>query len=169
MKEPITWWRANEVRDIAEGLMPEFHEHLADLRILYLFRSKHSEKKGRSTLGTCRKIGGLTAYLAFRTELEAITAERPPAPVADSFFVVEIAHDTWVHLSPSQRIALVDHELSHIGADAEMVGHDVEEFAAVIQRHGAWKTDLSAFLEASNQQHLFNDPQRVNDHTDQVQ
>ncbi len=122
---------------------------------MYLFRSKHTERNGRVKLASVRKVGGLAAYLAFRTELEGISGDRPPAPVADTFFLMEIAWDTWQALSGPQRIALVDHELTHIGQDGEIVGHDVEEFAEIIGRHGAWKPDLTAFLEASRQQPLF--------------
>ncbi|HSY50381.1 MAG TPA: putative metallopeptidase [Thermoanaerobaculia bacterium] len=153
-KEPLTWWRAREAREIAEGLISEFHEHLQEALIRYVFRSKHTEAKGRIRLASVRLVGGLNAYLAQADSLESIAGERPPAPEAPSFYLMEIAHDTWMKLTGSQRIALVDHELSHI-SPAGLVGHDVEEFSAVIQRHGAWKPDLTAFLEASKQQPLF--------------
>ena len=35
-KEPVTWWRSIEARDIAEGLMPEFHEHLLEESLVRL-------------------------------------------------------------------------------------------------------------------------------------
>jgi predicted metallopeptidase len=158
MKEPITYWRAQEVKAIAESLIPEFHKHLDEDApdIIYVFRSKHAEAHGRVRLACVRKISGLNAYLAFRDQLESIDeGERPPAPVAHAFFVMEVAWDTWEKLSGPQRIALVDHELSHIGRDGDTVGHDVEEFSAVLRRHGAWKPDLREFLSASEQQPLF--------------
>ena len=155
MKEPITYWRAREVADIAEGLIREFHEHVGEMTVRYIFRSKHSRVSGRVRLASVRKVGGLTAYLAQAHELESDPGPRPPAPVAESFFLMEVAHDTWLNLTGSQRIALVDHELSHIGADGELVGHDIEEFSTVVARHGAWKPDLTAFIEATKQQPLF--------------
>jgi Putative phage metallopeptidase len=139
MKEPITYWRATVVKDIAAGLIGEFHEHLEEATILYIFRSKHTESHGR---------------VAFRTELESITGERPPAPVAESFYLMEVAWDTWTALTGPQRIALVDHELEHIGPTG-LQGHDVEEFGVILARHGAWKPDLKAFLAAGDQQPLF--------------
>jgi len=155
VKEPLTWWRALEARDIAEGLIPEFHEHLAEATILYVFRSRHAESKGRIQLACVRKVTGLTAYLAQRVELDGMAGPRPPAPVAPPFFLMEIAWDTWVQLSGSQRVALVDHELSHIAQDGALTGHDVEEFAEVLARHGAWKSDLLRFLEAAKRKPIF--------------
>jgi hypothetical protein len=156
LKEPITYWRSKDLRAIAESLIPEFHKHLDEMQILYVFRSKHTESNGKIKLACARKVGGLNAYLAFRDALDSIDAEeRPPAPVAHAFFVIEVAWDTWERLTGPQRIALVDHELSHIGVDGDMVAHDVEEFAAVLRRHGAWKPDLRDFLSASEQQPLF--------------
>jgi hypothetical protein len=153
-KEPVTWWRATEARDIADGLISEFHEHLLQETILYVYRSKHTESKGRQRWASVRLIGGLTAYLAQAHELDQLPGVRPPAPEAQSFYLMEIAWDIWLKLKSSQRIALIDHELSHI-SPAGLVGHDIEEFAAVVSRHGAWKPDLSDFLEASHQVPLF--------------
>jgi hypothetical protein len=164
-KPPVSFWKASDVRDIAESLIPDFHPHLAEKTILYVFRSEASEKKGRVVLGTARKVSGLNAYLAFRDMLEsqdlsqrllpALTGEaRQSAPAAPSFYVIEIAHDTWLRLEGPQRIALVDHELAHIGDDG-MVGHDVEEFREVIERHGLWKPDLKEFAKAMRQTPLF--------------
>jgi hypothetical protein len=165
-KTPITYWKAQEVRDIAEGLIPEFHEHLQEKTILYVFRSQASEKKFRVVLGSARQVSGLNAYLAFREVLEVQDISncirspvlkgdaRPPAPPVPTFYVIDIAYDTWLKLTGSQRIALVDHELSHIGADG-MVGHDIEEFSSVVARHGEWKPDLKEFARALRETPLF--------------
>jgi len=155
MKEPTTYWRAREVREIADELIPDFHEHLFEMNVRYIFESKHSVSKGRVRLAHMRKVSGLNAYLAQAHELEEMGGGRPPAPVAPSFFLMVVAHDTWMQLTGSQRIALVDHELKHIGADGELVGHDIEEFADVVARHGIWKPDLAEFIAASKQQPLF--------------
>jgi len=142
MKEPVTYWAAKDARGIADELIPQFHAHLAEATIMYVFRSTHVLRKGRVTLASMRKITGLNAYLAQRERLDGMPGPRPPAPLAEPFFLMEVAYDTWLKLSGSQRIALVDHELSHIGQDGELVGHDIEEFAPVVARHGAWKSDL---------------------------
>jgi hypothetical protein len=155
MKEPTTYWRALEVRDIAESLIADFHEHVSDLNVRYLFESKHSKVKGRTRLGRVQKVSGLGAYLAQSAEMESFPGDRPPAPVAPSFLVMVIAYDTWLLLTGPQRIALVDHELSRIAPDGDLRGHDVEEFSEVVRRHGAWQSGIVELIEASKQAPLF--------------
>ena len=170
-KQPVTYWKATDVRDIAEALIPDWHEHLAEVTIMYVFRSQATEKNGRVVLGSTRKVSGLNAYLAMREMLESEDLRnrlepafngdpRPAAPPVPSFYVIEIAHDTWAKLDGPQRIALVDHELSHLGADG-LVSHDVEEFRDVIARHGLWKPDLKDFASAMNQVPLFEAVDRI--------
>lgn len=167
-KKPITYWRAREVQEIAESLIAEFHPHIADLTVLYVFRSEHSEENCRVVLGKARRVGGLNAYLAFRQMVEdrelnsrvaALGGDDQPEPrePVSAFYVIEIAFDTWQALTGPQRIALVDHELSHIGP-AGMQTHDVEEFRGVIERHGLWRPALEEFIEASKQVPLFDNP-----------
>jgi hypothetical protein len=148
-KKPLTFWKADEVKAIAESLIEEFHEHIADLTVLYVFRSEHAEEAGKVVLGKAKKVTGLNAYLAWRH-----LAEEESGSAVASFYVVEIAHDTWCALTGPQRIALVDHELSHIGPDG-IVSHDIEEFRGVIERHGLWRPALEEFIEASKQVPLF--------------
>jgi hypothetical protein len=150
-KKPLTFWKADEVKAIAETLIADFHQHIGDVTVLYVFRSEHSEENGKVVLGKARKVSGLNAYLAWRHLVE--DEDREGAQVS-SFYVVEIAHDTWAALTGPQRLALVDHELSHIGADG-LLSHDVEEFSGVIERHGLWRPALEEFIEASQQQPLF--------------
>jgi predicted metallopeptidase len=147
-KNPIRYWKAAEVQGIAEAIIPDFHEHIAGLTVLYVFRSEAAEAHGRRVLGKARKVSGLNAYLAFRHLLDDVRAE------AGAFYVIEIAYDTWECLTDTQRIALVDHELSHIGPDG-IVAHDVEEFKAVIERHGLWQPSLESFHKAGEQKPLF--------------
>jgi hypothetical protein len=150
-KQPLTFWKADEVKAIAETLIADFHQHIGDLTVLYVFRSEHAEENGKVVLGKARKVSGLNAYLAWRHLVEG--SDREGAPVS-SFYVVEIAADAWAALTGPQRLALVDHELSHIGADG-LISHDVEEFRGVIERHGLWRPALEEFIEASKQQPLF--------------
>lgn len=65
----------------------------------------------------------------------------------------------WNLLTDSQRRALVDHELCHCGVkdpgadepEWTLRAHDIEEFKAVIERHGFWKSDVREFSEAAHQ------------------
>jgi hypothetical protein len=151
-KKPLTFYKADEVKAIAETLIADFHPHIGDLTVLYVFRSEHSEENGKVVLGKARKVSGLNAYLAWRHLVE--DEDRGHGAPVSSFYVVEIAADTWLALTGPQRLALVDHELSHIGADG-LLSHDVEEFSGVIERHGLWRPALEEFIEASKQQPLF--------------
>jgi predicted metallopeptidase len=140
---------APEVQEIAQKLITTVDEHhmLGVVNIVYVWREKAQKSKGRTTLATARLVTGLNAYLANFAAGETLEA------LNDSFFVIEVAADTWEQLRPEQRIALVDHELCHckVAHDENdqlqlgTRGHDVEEFAAIIDRHGLWKPDVAQF------------------------
>jgi hypothetical protein len=67
----------------------------------------------------------------------------------------------WTTLSKEQRVALVDHELCHFEVEypdddekqrtIHITGHDVEEFTAVIERHGAWRPPLEDLARAAGE------------------
>jgi len=93
----IEHWRADEVQDIAEGLIPSFHPHVGGLAIVYLFRSKAAEKNGKKVWGKARKITGLNAYLASRGNYD------PLAPVAPQpVYVLEIVGEQQPLFEPAQ-------------------------------------------------------------------
>ena len=62
-------------------------------------------------------------------------------------------------MQPMQREALIEHVLCHIDKDWDkegnpkysLVGHDLEEFSAVVQRHGMWMNDIKSFMLAAQQ------------------
>jgi len=134
---------APEVAAIAEELIETVKDHadLADVRIEYVFIDKAPTSAGRVVLGRARRIGGLNAVL---TELDRYQVDRCEEP--RPFYVIEISEDTWHGLNDERRRALVDHELMHCRVDfteegapvLKVRGHDYEEFAAIIRRHGLW-------------------------------
>ncbi len=150
-KKPVVWWDADEAKEIADELITAFHKHLEGEAITYVFRSQHAEAKGKVVLGMTKKITGLNAYLALRRDL-GLTSEEDDAPAP--FYCIEFAWDMWIRMDGKQRIALVDHELSHITPDG-LRGHDIEEFSAIARRHGAWKQDLADFKAAINEKPVF--------------
>jgi hypothetical protein len=135
---------ASEVRRIATTLIPQHHIDLCDVRIEYVFREEAAKKNGKIVLGTARKLTGLNAFLATETDEAGI------AHGDADFFVIEIAEDTWQKLNNHQRTALVDHELCHCQVEwsddgvptLKMRPHDLEEFRAIVDRHGLWQPDL---------------------------
>lgn len=151
---------APQVERIAEKLIAAHHRHLATVPIRYVWRDKAARSKGNVVLGKARKVTGLGAHL-----VHLVRDDEPPDEV--EFFVIEIAHDTWQDLTEAQQTALVDHELCHLGVeipergdkDRNLVvrGHDLEEFAAVVERHGLWRPAVETFQEALTTQLTFDD------------
>lgn len=146
----VRYWNAEEVAGIAEGLIKNYHPHLAGESIIYVFRDEHAEANGQIVFGSAKRVSGLNAYLANKETLDE--TEVAPEPLK----LIEIAHDVWAQLTDKQRVALVDHELCHLGTDG-MRAHDVEEFREVIDRHGLWRPSLEDFAAAISQQKLFPD------------
>ena len=157
---------APEVKEIAEPLIAEHHQHLIGHRIEYLFRDAARESNGMTVLGTASVVKGRQAFLARSSMLIADTGEIlsldsddfvEPAP----FFVIEIASDTWGEddpdghrygLTDAQRIALVDHELCHCRVakgKLKMRAHSIEEFTDIVRRHGLWKPDVQWFADVA--------------------
>lgn len=146
--------KAPEVQQIAEDLIPKYHQHLIDfdVRIEYVIIDKTPKAKGREIWGTCRKVSNLNAFLANGQD------------GSDPFFVITISEPVWEVLPLKSKVALVDHELCHAWAEAQqdedsdgsedpvklsLNPHDLEEFACIVRRHGLWRDDIKAFVEAA--------------------
>jgi len=124
----------DEVRPIAGELIPTHHRHLIGVHIEFVFRDPAAKKAGRVALGTAQKVSGLNAHLA---------------DWGEDAFVIVLARTPWIDMTPRQRKALVDHELSHCQVDDDgalhVIGHDLEEFVAVVERNGLWRSDVAEF------------------------
>lgn len=139
--------RAPEVERIARELIAEHHTHLVEARIAYLFRLGDWTQLGQTVAGKGVKLGARERFLV------------------EADFVVIINVGFWRQLAPVHRKALVDHELCHCGRHAEdgpagsprweLWPHDIEEFRAVIGRHGLWRPEVeemaATMAEASRQ------------------
>lgn len=148
------FWRAPEVEKLADELIVKHHAHLnrTDVTIKCVFRDPPAKSRGKIVLGKAGKVGGRSAYLV---ALEHAARVEPGEPV--DFFVVEIAYEPWQGLTDRQRLALVDHELSHLDVELDdngnrklvTRGHDLEEFTEVVQRHGLWRPPVAEFTEVA--------------------
>jgi hypothetical protein len=148
------YWRAPEVKKIADELIPKHHEALnrTDVTIRYVFREPAAKSHGRLVYGKARKVGGLSAYLVGLEHADRLEDDEPV-----DFFVIEIARDLWIGQTEAQRKALVDHELSHLDVELDdngdrklvMRGHDLEEFTDVVKRHGLWRPTVAKFAEVA--------------------
>lgn len=128
---------APDVERIANLLIARCRDlhFLRDVRVRFLWRRKAQNKNGKMVLGTCQKLSGLPQY--------ALGG-------GDFLIVLNRENCGLAGLTAWQIEALVYHEMNHIAPPDEddpestvaLVGHDVEEFRAVIDRYGLWKTDL---------------------------
>lgn len=138
---PKTWEDATEtVGSIAAGLIPNYHPELATARIRYVYVSEAAMKGGVELLGRVKKVAG---YLEWELDID---------------FILEVALDKWNELELHQRTALVDHLLERCtGAENEKTGEmkwtlrepDVQEFSSILDRHGAWHTQLAGFVNVA--------------------
>jgi len=130
---------APPVEEIARELIARYHTHLLEARIAYLWRDGPWTRSGKTVFGGARRVSGIHQALC------------------EKDFVIAINQEAWVELTPAQRRALVDHELSHCerGDDDkdgnptwQIAQHDFEEFTGVLRRHGPWTTTLKHVAEA---------------------
>lgn len=140
-----TYSAAPAVAEVAHPLIAAHHSHLSDVPIVYIFRDPAAVARGRVVLGRARRVAGLNAFLAALAAGEAAEDDAED----HSFFVMEIALEEWEGATRAERAAVVDHELCHFGVtdegDLEIRGHDLEEFDAVVRRHGLWREDVARF------------------------
>lgn len=143
----------HDARRLADSIIEQHHKHLKHARILYVASTGTTTKGGKEVLAKTTKLSGLPRWLTDYQEERGEPYD----------FVITFYADAWSRLTPEQQIALVDHELCHIVEGEEdldgnptfrLVGHDVEEFSEIIQRHGLWMPDLKVMADAIQQRRL---------------
>ena len=152
---------------IAQRLLASHHE-LATLNsglrsewsIAFVMRYGDWDRNQRTTLGTCSMptVSGAHKDL-FDWMLERLLGYEPT-------FLITLNGEWWETAGDTRREILLFHEMLHAGQAHDkcgeprfhretgapipaIVGHDVEEFTAVVARYGAWKGDLAEFLQAA--------------------
>jgi|CXWL01.1.fsa_nt_gi DNA segregation ATPase FtsK/SpoIIIE-like protein len=154
---PQAWKAAPEVAKIARQIISESHPHLAETRVEFRFFDEEKKKLNHSIFGYAEIISGDKAYMATWMpdqfgEIVQPESFREPEP----FFMISIWEKAWRNLMESQRLALVDHELCHCIIELDernnpvlrLVGHDIEEFNAIVARHGLWMPHEEAFVKS---------------------
>jgi hypothetical protein len=134
--------------ELMERAIEEWHSDLVPCRIvlLWVYRTKE-DKDGRLVLGRCHPVT--------EADRELHQYDRK----------IDLNREAWEVLSLEQRLALVDHELCHIGPDLDgdgeqkmdghgklkwrMVKHYIEEHLEIVERHGLYKADLARFAETA--------------------
>lgn len=141
-----TYIPAEEAKKLAETtVIPKWHRGLAGASIAYLMDKDMARSKGKDVWAKIRKANPVEQHLTGHDLLLIIST---PA---------------WNACNDAQRVALLDHEFCHVFVDEaddgvityKLIGHDLEEFRAVVSRHGDWSADITLFNEAQGR--LFND------------
>ena len=122
------------VGDMVEEEVAANHIELGDYEIVVLFKPNWWRSGGKEVAGKAALCGAQEKLLS------------------DVDGVITLAWDWWDETATrEQKVALLDHELSHFAVEFDdetgeatltIVGHDVEEFLGVWERHGAWTVDL---------------------------
>ena len=118
------------------------HLHLQGLRIGYVRSMKEMKSQGRVVLGKARLVKKYEKDV-FASDLD---------------FVVILNALHWDFQNEGTREAIIDHELSHCGYDADedrcrIRPHDLQEFASVVRRRGLYLDDVKQMANAM-QPHL---------------
>lgn len=127
---PTNWEKAPQsVLNLAQELIEQYHEHLLDARIGFVFRETGQVTGGRLTVGQASKV---SAKEKVYSNLD---------------FIIWLAADFWRYSKAERCRALLDHELCHCQLDPntdewKIRPHDFEEFKEIIDRYGFWSDDL---------------------------
>jgi len=135
------------LKNLAQDLIQKHHDPLKILKIAYEFRDEAAVSNGKVIAGKCIRVDDRN-YTLHGYDI-----------------IIEIARDVWDEATSQFQIAVLDHELTHVGIRFEETGeeqrdaktdriktfirmHDIEEFASVLERYGEYHASLRAFLEA---------------------
>lgn len=133
---------------ILDELVEAYHPDLRGAKIAMAWRKAlKPDVDGHLVLGKCIKVSDL--YKEF----------------ADFDFIILLNREVWEDpgFTLPKKTALVDHELCHAAPAEDSEGgskadersrpvwrvrkHDIEEFTAIVSRHGCYKRDLERFAE----------------------
>lgn len=133
--------RAKDLESICERIIDSFYPQLYGVDILCVLRSSKFPDRP-TTIARIEKISGLKAFLWSKRD-----------GAQDSFFLIQLVVPLWNDRTPSQQVAILDHEICHIDIDPETANlglrdHSIEEFPEVVERHGAYHDGLVLFHHA---------------------
>lgn len=131
-----------ELERVVKKLVELFYPELEGLDFIVLMRSKEFDGSPR-TIARIEKLAGVKAWL-FRQ----MSGEQYP------IFLIQVVEHKFELNDAGQKIAIIDHELSHVefsdttGEPVIQPIHDVEENAAIVRRHGLYHEGLAILSEA---------------------
>lgn len=136
-----------ELTDLAKSIIASRRPNLKFVNIAYLFRDAGALSDEKIVPGTCTRCDDRNHVLHGHD------------------FVIEIAEDVWKEATDQFKLAIMDHQLGHVGIKFDPEGrpmmdettsriktyvrkHDIEEFSDVLETHGAYHKALREFLDA---------------------
>lgn len=130
-----------EARKLAKRIIKKHHGHLRGLPIVHVFQDKGKKKKpvkGKQEWARASKVPDRYRFIMDKNPVFMITYNK----------------QIWDGISDRKKKALVDHELAHCGYSADkgrayMIHHDLEEFKAILKRHGLWTDGVKDFVESA--------------------
>lgn len=146
---------------ILDRVVAEWHEplHKASIALAWMLDVK-PDRDDHLVLGKCKKASDLDRE--FR----------------EFDIVILLNAKAWRELNEKQRTALIDHELCHATPSLDKNGevilderdricyrtrkHDIEEFHAVVKRHGMYLSDLAEFMKSLQDAPLFTEETKTN-------
>ena len=127
-------------------IIKEHHKELGRTNFLILFKHGGWESKGRRILGRAKVVG---------EDMRSTFGKDA---------IIYINRDAWHYLSDAQKRYLLDHELYHLDIVKDKnydtvelqdgrpklttVPHDLEDFVAIVQRHGIIMEDMKRLVRA---------------------
>jgi hypothetical protein len=157
------------VGSMAFDLIQKFHPHLEGIPIVFFFFYEEKKKIGITVLGYAAKLNPVERHLMG----EILADSSKTGEICDWYvgpqtqerrlaegFAVCIYADNWSEWKRHGRIdlmrALLDHELCRCTVEEDddgnvmhwIVGHDIEEFNAIIERHGDWLGEVKKLTKA---------------------
>jgi len=129
---PEPYMDANLPAACARLIVKAWHPELQGARFAHLYRQKLGGTDPCRVIGRAKKAGPELVHLA------------------QVDFIITYSFTAWIGLEWHQRLALIDHELSHCGKDVDGAGwvtvpHDLAEFGNVVRRWGPWHDGITAF------------------------
>ena len=131
MKEYLT--APVEVHEFVDNVRAQYHEEIGGYDLGIYFVDTLGENMGRPVAAKIKKASGFEKH------------------VTEHDLILFIDEHTWTgsHNKVAYKTALIDHELSHVGIETtdkgekrlRIVGHEIEDFRAVIERHGDWANE----------------------------
>lgn len=124
-------------RPIAEALKAKYREleHIPVKHILFIENTEDKRKKNKATVfAQIGKVPDRWGDIIYQTTGKHFS------------YVMEIFRNNITEMSREQIIALIYHELRHIGYDGDLISHDIEDWANMVEKLGVNWAGTKAYI-----------------------